>query len=150
MKKAKSSRRIFLKVIGGAIGTAGACAMGTVVTGCGGPVAAGNVASVSMNSLQAVSGESLAIGRDEGGVYAVSTLCTHQGCDMSVNGVVSSEGLFCGCHGAQFSIDGNAVAGPARTALTHYPVTVDASGNMTVDTSSTVTAATRTAVATPA
>lgn len=147
MYETKSPRRTFLKVIGGAVGAAGACAMGASLSGCGGVVSAGNVSSVAMNSLSVVSGESLAIGRDANGVYALSTICTHQGCDMSLRGDISYQGVFCGCHGAQFDADGNPVAGPARGPLAHYPLTIDASGNITVDMSSTVAATTRTAVA---
>lgn len=119
----------------GALGCAGAAMNGCARLG-GGTISAGNVNDLQVGTLQAVSGEGVAIGRDERGVYALSLICTHEGCDMSVAGSVSyGGGIRCACHGAEFDREGNVESGPARTALEHYAVSVDASGAITIDTS---------------
>jgi Rieske Fe-S protein len=77
--------------------------------------------------------------RDSGGLFAVSAICTHSGCTNQVNG----NEFFCPCHGATFALDGSKPTSPAHTALKHYAMCVDASGNITVDTSTTVASSTR-------
>ena len=70
---------------------------------------------------------------------AVSAACTHSGCTVEVNG---SE-YYCNCHGATFAFDGSKPTSPAHTALKHYAMCVDASGNVTVDPKTTVSTTTR-------
>lgn len=132
-----------------------ACGVAVACTGCGGntratlpttPVSAGNVSALSVGDLKAVTGEPLAIGRDANGVYAMSAVCTHADCDMTVSGSISSSGAFCSCHGSRFDANGNVTQGPARTALEHLAVTVDGSGNITIDPTKIVAASARVAV----
>jgi Rieske Fe-S protein len=77
--------------------------------------------------------------RDARGLYAVSALCTHQGC------VVNHVGdLFeCPCHDARYTLEGERISGPARFPLEHFRVCVDAQGKAFVDRSVTVDPATR-------
>jgi cytochrome b6-f complex iron-sulfur subunit len=79
-------------------------------------------------------GRSVAIFRDEKGVYAVSTVCTHLGC------IVRSEadGFHCPCHGSRFAKDGSVVRGPAPRALTCLAVRKTGPGTYIVDEGSTV------------
>ena len=49
----------------------------------------------------------------------------------------SSE-FYCPCHGATFALDGSQPTSPAHTALKHYAMCVDASGNVTVDPTTSV------------
>jgi Rieske Fe-S protein len=97
-----------------------------------GDVPAGTVAELPVGSLNVVGTEPVCIGRDAGGVYAMTLTCTHAGCDIGQHGTVSPRGLFCGCHGSQFDANGNVVQGPATQPLDHFAVTVDASGNLTI------------------
>lgn len=53
---------------------------------------------------------------------AVSNTCTHQGCTVAYNS--SIDGYLCPCHGGQYDIDGNVVAGPPPSALTKFNVSV--------------------------
>ena len=53
---------------------------------------------------------------------ALSAVCTHQGC--TVNYSASSQRLVCPCHGAEFSLTGSVVLGPATVALKSYSTTV--------------------------
>lgn len=79
------------------------------------------------------------VGRDGGGLYAMSMQCTHKGCTVGING---SE-LLCPCHQARFARDGKVLAGPATTPLPHLAVYVDAAGNISVDKYSVVSATAR-------
>ncbi len=139
-------RRHFLKLAAATVATTTAsCLYNTT----GGPssvdTAAGNVSALPVGSLQAV-GNSLCVGRDAGGVYAMSTICTHAGCDISGQGTISSSGLYCACHGSRFDPNGKVTRGPAGSPLQHYSVTVDAQGELTVHPATKVDASARLAV----
>ena len=148
IESAKTSRRLFLH---------SSCAVGMAV-GCGAPiqggsdpqsfgsVSAGNVSALPAGSLEAVSGEPLIIGRDAQGLYAMTSTCTHAGCDMTLYGDVTPQGVYCGCHGSRFDANGNVMRGPASAPLSHFAVAVDASGNITVDGTEQVAASVRTKV----
>ena len=135
------SRRKLVQYAG--VVAAGACG------GCGGPggteqptgpVAAGNVSALSVGALRIV--EFVVIGRDAGGVYAMSNICTHAGCPMEAAGTQ----LACGCHGSIFDRNGEVVRGPARRPLPHFRVDVATDGTMTVQQDAVVDASARTPV----
>jgi Rieske Fe-S protein len=124
-------RRKLLVVGGGAI-----CAR---ALGCGGGgpaldaiIDAGNEANVPVGVLRAIQGKGVAIGHDARGIYALSLICTHAGCDMSVDGAVSSGDIQCFCHGSVFDGQGNVLRGPASSPLQHLVVTVDSGGELTI------------------
>ncbi len=61
-------------------------------------------------------------------VKAFTTVCTHEGCDVSY--VASEKTLACPCHGARFDANtGAALRGPARRPLKSYNVAID-NGNI--------------------
>ncbi|NLY02899.1 MAG: Rieske 2Fe-2S domain-containing protein [Rhodopirellula sp.] len=63
-------------------------------------------------------GRSVALFRDEEGVYAVSLICTHLGCIIK-----AAAGEFeCPCHGSKFALDGAVIKGPAPSALPWFEV----------------------------
>jgi len=68
-------------------------------------------------------GRSVAVFRDQGGVFAISTICTHLGCVVKAN----AEGFECPCHGSRFAGDGTVTKGPAPKALPWLKVS--ANGN---------------------
>lgn len=54
---------------------------------------------------------------------ALSSICTHQGCQVS--GYDSgSQQFVCPCHGSRFDLNGNVVQGPAPSPLSKYPIQV--------------------------
>jgi Rieske Fe-S protein len=85
-------------------------------------------------------GRAVAVFRDAGGVYAVSTICTHLGCVVKPN----VEGFECPCHGSRFSADGTVTRGPAPRALPWLKVSVSG-GAVTVDEGTTVPSGTKVA-----
>lgn len=58
-------------------------------------------------------GRSVALYRDAGGVYAISTVCTHLGCIVKP----AADGFHCPCHGSRFAPDGTVISGPAPKPL---------------------------------
>ena len=78
--------------------------------------------------------------RDAGGIYAMTAICTHQGC--TVNGWNGSV-FPCPCHGSQYNLNGAVVQGPATLPLNHFEVTTDGSGFLVVDTGKVVGAQVR-------
>jgi Rieske Fe-S protein len=144
-----NDRRHFLKVIG-ATAT-------TIAIGCGddgggqaeatGTFSGGNVKDLAVGSIKAISGQPAVIARDAKGLYAMSTICTHEQCDMNgSNGTISSTGLTCTCHGSDFDVNGTPTAGPAKSQLKHFTVTLSATGDITINAGAAIDAATRVAV----
>lgn len=141
-------RRRFLVLAGVTMGAAGvACGAAPGVQPASvGDVSAGNVSSLPVGSLHVVSGQPVCVGRDSGGVYAMTLTCTHAGCDIGATGDVSASGLVCGCHGSRFDANGNVVSGPATSPLEHFAVTVDQAGELTIHGGQVVDAGQRLAV----
>jgi len=83
-------------------------------------------------------GRSVAVFRDEGGIYAISMTCTHLGCIVKP----SATGFDCPCHGSRFAPDGSVLKGPAPKPLPWLSVAVAAS-TIVVDEESTVPAGTK-------
>jgi Rieske Fe-S protein len=96
-----------------------------------GLVPAGNTSTLSVGDITPVAGASVFIARDASGVYAMTTTCTHAGCDLS--GGVASDQITCPCHGSVFDANGNVLSGPAPSPLVHYAVAIDASGDITIN-----------------
>lgn len=65
-------------------------------------------------------GRSVAVFRDQEGVYAISLVCTHLGCIVRA----SSKGFECPCHGSRFAPDGHVIGGPAPKGLPWLAVTL--------------------------
>ena len=148
------SRRVFLKVLAaGAATSAGVLGACSSSAGGGQPeafgdVTAGNVSALAANTIQVVPGAPAFIGRDSGGVYAMTTTCTHQGCDLAAGIIIDTAmTITCECHGSVFNFNGGVVSGVAPSPLVHYAVTVAADGTITVHGGTTVVAATRAVVA---
>ncbi len=70
------------------------------------------------------------IEHDAGGLYAISSICTHLGC---VAKRVDDGTFHCPCHGSRFQPDGKVSAGPAPKALEYLQISVMPSGDLVVD-----------------
>jgi Rieske Fe-S protein len=148
------SRRYFLKVLAvGAATSAGALSACSGSNSGGqaeafGDVNAGNVSALVVNQVKPVPGAPVFVGRDSGGVYAMTTTCTHQGCDLATGMISSSnQTISCPCHGSLFSFNGDVETGPAPTPLEHFKVDIAADGTITVHGATTVASTVRVAVA---
>jgi Rieske Fe-S protein len=142
-----ASRRIFLSVVGTTVAGAPllACSSAVPEPDNVGQVDAGLASSYPVGSLEAIGNLAVALGHDEGGFYALTLTCTHQGCNMAVQGAVSGAGIACACHGATYSVDGTVRGGPAKANLTHFAVKIDPdTGAITIDGNTRVSANVRT------
>ena len=110
-----------------------------------GPVSGGSIADVPSGTLRVLDGVHAVIGRDAGGLYAMSAVCTHAGCLLS-DGASAAAGLECGCHGSQFDSNGAVTRGPAGSPLQHYEVDLAADGSLTIHGEIPVAASARTPV----
>ena len=108
-----------------------------------GDLAAGNASGFAVGTLNAIPGKTVAVGRDSMGLYAITLVCTHQGCTAAPAGATGARQVNCPCHGSQFDSNGAVIRGPAARPLVHFAVTVDAAGNVVVHTNSQVAATVR-------
>ncbi|MBL8685445.1 MAG: Rieske (2Fe-2S) protein [Myxococcales bacterium] len=81
--------------------------------------------------------------RDARGFYALTSICTHQGCDVAP----AAGGFRCPCHGATYDLNGGNTGGPAMRPLEHYAMCTLANGQLGVDFSRVVAANERLVVA---
>lgn len=102
----------------------------------------GAVTAFAVNTWTSVRAMGIIVGRDSGGLYAFSALCTHSGCVVTVNSDGTSD---CPCHNSRFDANGRVTRGPASSDLQHFAVLVCA-GRVRVDQGAIVAATTRTAV----
>ncbi len=138
-------RRVVLRTLGG-LALSGLCVACGEAAASSGPVSAGPVSQVPVGSLEFVPGGSVLLGRDAGGLYAMTSICTHEGCDISQEGEIQGAVIICHCHGARFDSAGSVLQGPARSPLRHFLVEVDASGEITIQQDTEVAADVRLAV----
>jgi Rieske Fe-S protein len=54
-------------------------------------------------------------------IYAMTTKCTHKGCDLGLR----NNAIKCRCHGSEFSSQGTPTAGPAKLPLIRYAISLD-------------------------
>jgi thiosulfate dehydrogenase [quinone] large subunit len=138
------------------IAGAGAMAVAPILSACNGNVAAplcpgtgsdagtcngtdvGPPAAITLDTIVPATdpcGNLFFVVRDANGIFALTSICTHAGCAVNVQG----QGFSCSCHGATFDEQGNVTSGPASSPLEHYPCAL-VNGHVCVDTSRTVTA----------
>lgn len=133
------SRREFLAK--SAVGSAAAAAL-VAIEGCGdgqigpsastGPVVPTGGLTIkiadypglaSNNSLVRVQGSAVGVVRTSATTFlALSTLCTHEGCDTTVR----NNQFSCPCHDSLFSATGVVLRGPATRNLEQFATTFDA------------------------
>ena len=68
--------------------------------------------------------------RDNAGLFAMTAICTHFGCQTQYPG--TGMVITCFCHGSQFSLTGQVVRGPAGTPLNHYAICQSFQGHVVV------------------
>jgi cytochrome b6-f complex iron-sulfur subunit len=66
------------------------------------------------------------------GVMALYQKCAHLGCRVPF--CQASQWFECPCHGSKYNKAGEYKLGPAPQGLWHFPISLDASGNLIIDT----------------
>lgn len=69
--------------------------------------------------------------RSEQGIYALWSRCTHLGC--TPNWFPAESRFRCPCHGSNFNLGGDVIAGPAPKPLWRVAVDVNPDGDLVVD-----------------
>jgi len=69
--------------------------------------------------------------RDQEGIYALSTTCTHLGC--TPNWLAAEQKFKCPCHGSGFYITGINFEGPAPRPLERFSIRLAEDGQVIVD-----------------
>ncbi len=110
-------------------------------------IAGGKASDVVLDDLVEirVPGYNINIGRDDGGLFAMSANCTHAHCVLVFQSDTPPPSFLCTCHGSTFDYYGQNPTAPAPSPLDHYKLIIDGAGNLSVDTGTVVPATTRTA-----
>ena len=67
--------------------------------------------------------------RRNGRLLAISSICTHKYCKLSVS---NDQSFYCKCHDSTFDREGHVTLGPARRDLPGFAVVKDEAGNLIV------------------
>lgn len=84
------------------------------------------------NSVTFLEAFRLFVFRRQEGLYVVSSVCTHLGCNVDWN--EERIGFDCPCHGSSFDGDGGNISGPAPRPLKWYKLTLVSDNNLQVNT----------------
>jgi Rieske Fe-S protein len=106
---------------------------------CSGTVNAGAATAIVQGSPLFISASKMYVCRDAAGLYAMTSVCTHQGCKVTPE----ATDFYCSCHGATFDLNGQNPTSPAHSPLKHYALCVDASGDIEINPSLVVDPTTR-------
>lgn len=65
-----------------------------------------------------------------GEIVALSSRCTHLGCQVVARGEDAESPLYCPCHDATFAATGEVLSGPPRRGLDRLPIEVGDDGSV--------------------
>jgi cytochrome b6-f complex iron-sulfur subunit len=99
----------------------------------GGSVDVGALSSFAKDGITDTFAKSkkLFVIRQDGKLYAVTSICTHKGAQMVSRG----QDIYCPKHKSDFSIEGTVTAGPAKRSLPRFAISLDDQKHVIVDTS---------------
>jgi cytochrome b6-f complex iron-sulfur subunit len=64
------------------------------------------------------------------GYYAISSICTHLGCNVNH---VAGDGFACPCHGSLYDANGLVIKGPAPKPLAWFALSLSPRGELVID-----------------
>jgi cytochrome b6-f complex iron-sulfur subunit len=89
----------------------------------------GKPGSFPLNDFTYLPEHKIYVHRDNTGMQAVSSICTHLGCAIEK----TSDGFLCPCHGSKYDKKGNIISGPALKDLSWYMLYRSPDGQVIVD-----------------
>ncbi len=92
-------------------------------------VVAGPPGDFAAGVLTPLTGGPAFIGRDAGGLFALSAVCPHLGCTVNHAG----QELACPCHGSRFTLAGERLDGPTPRALAYLALALNEDGLLEVN-----------------
>lgn len=124
-------RKLLATISAGALATAAA---GTAITAirylspgvlyeASSKLKAGPVDNIPIGAMIPFPKQKVYVVRNEEGVYALSSTCTHLGCMTRYE--PDHKRVFCPCHGSQFDLSGKVVGGPAPKPLPRLKVAIE-------------------------
>lgn len=122
MENLPQSRRKFIKTLTLLLGSGGLLIRYLIPRSSGKRkvLASASAADVPLNGALLFTNERLALLRDDNGLYALSLICTHLGCTVTV----AEDAITCPCHGSRFDRQGKVLKGPADRSLERMSVEV--------------------------
>lgn len=102
-------------------------------------IAVGVPSDFGAAGLHILAGTKVLVGRDDKGLYALTSICPHEFCDMDSKqgglpvGTVTGQGIICNCHGSKFDNYGKVTMGPATKPLKAYAMALGCDGKVYVD-----------------
>ena len=129
MEKLPQSRRTFLTTLTLLLASGGLLVRYLIPrsTGARRALASAAAADVPPGGALLFRNERLALFRDDTGFYALSLVCTHLGCTVTL----TEDALTCPCHGSRFDREGRVLLGPAIEPLKRMEL-VKQNGQITV------------------
>ena len=99
----------------------------------------GMIEDFPVGAVKKIDDKKVFIFADEGGLYAISTVCTHLGCIV----FKTEWGFQCPCHGSKYNESGKVIGGPAPRPLSWFEISQGIDGTLVVDASKEVSAGTK-------
>lgn len=91
---------------------------------------AGPVSDYGVGTFRQFTSHHVIVGRDEAGLLAFTSVCTHEGCDV---GIPNTDGeIVCPCHDSRYNSNGDVTGGPAKRSLLHVRLAL-VTGRVCVD-----------------
>ncbi len=117
--------------------------MPSVFPGSSARVKLGPLAQFLSVEMTALPEQRMWVYRDDDGLYAISSVCTHLGCLVQHD---EAGGYHCPCHGSEFDRQGRVLSGPAPRPLKYLELAVSPDGQLVVDQQAEVNSDVRLAV----
>jgi cytochrome b6-f complex iron-sulfur subunit len=94
----------------------------------------GKIENFPIGTTKKLDDKNVFVFSDDNGLFAISTVCTHLGCIVSL----AEFGFQCPCHGSQYDQAGNVTGGPAPRPLEWYEINQKVDGTLFIDAGKTV------------
>ncbi len=90
------------------------------------PVAKTSELPAGTKKMVFVGDKKIMIANAGGQYFAMDNACSHAGCSLAAEGMVTDGTITCGCHGSQFDLTTGAVVGPpAVVPMQVYKVKIE-------------------------